>query len=109
MWVEYSKVPPIEYGKKMSTPESYPIAKINGIPKFTKVQLKQIEKWGQVRRISKEKFGISLSGIKVRKDEIVIDPEMLKSDVFYLFSYKNERYVARKTNNNIIEIYEVIE
>lgn len=56
-----------------------------------------------------EKFGISLEGIKVTEKEISIDPRKLKPNVFYLFSYKDEKYVARKSDNNVVEIYEVME
>ena len=53
-------------------------------------------------------FGISLLGISRGKEEISIDPKELKSKVFYLFSYKDEKYVARKVDKDIIEIYEVL-
>lgn len=56
-----------------------------------------------------KRFGISLEGIKVKKKEISIDPRKLKPNVFYLFSYKDEKYVARKSDNNVVEIYEVME
>jgi len=56
-----------------------------------------------------KKFGISLEGIKVNEKEISIDPRKLEPNVFYLFSYKDEKYVARKTDENVVEIYEVIE
>lgn len=54
-------------------------------------------------------FGISRFGIKVKKDEISIDPEKLNPNVFYLFSYKDEKYVTRKTDEGIVEVFEVIE
>ena len=42
-------------------------------------------------------------------DEIEIDPEQLESNVFYFISYKDEKYVARKTESGNIEIFEVVE
>jgi len=54
-------------------------------------------------------FGISLSGIKVKKEEFSIDPKRLEPNIFYLFSYKGKKYAARKSDNNVVEIYEVLE
>lgn len=56
-----------------------------------------------------KRFGISLAGIKAGKEEISIDPKKLEPNVFYLFSYKDEKYVARKSDDDVIEIYEVME
>jgi hypothetical protein len=57
----------------------------------------------------KPPIGISLAGISVKKEEIIIDPEELKQNVFYLFSLRDEKYVVRKLEGDVIEIYEVIE
>jgi len=50
-----------------------------------------------------------LAGIKVKREEISVDPKKLESNLFYLFSYQDEKYVARKTDEEVVEIYEVIE
>lgn len=65
------------------------------------------QKWEEAR-LEPKKFGISFAGIKVRKEEIFIDPTKLEQNVFYLFSYKDEKYVARKSDKDVVEIYEVI-
>jgi hypothetical protein len=48
-------------------------------------------------------------GISVKNDEIRIDLKELKPNVFYKFYYNNETYIAHKVNQNILEIYEVLE
>jgi len=55
-----------------------------------------------------ERFPIP-TGIVVKEEEITIDPKKLEPNIFYLFSYQNEKYVARKTEKGIVEIYEVTE
>lgn len=57
----------------------------------------------------KPTFGVSLTGIRVEKGEITIDPKELEQDIFYLFSYKDEKYVARKTHETTVEVYEVLD
>lgn len=42
-------------------------------------------------------------------DEIEIDAEQIESKVFYFVSYKDEKYVVRKTEAGSIEIFEVVE
>lgn len=54
-------------------------------------------------------FGISLIGISVRDEKITIDPRKLEPNIFHLFSYKDDKYVARKTDENTLEVYEVLE
>ena len=110
MWTEKSSIPSSDYERRAYLPKPYPLTKINGIPKFSK--RKQIfKKWEEIGRIlpEKKKFGISLLGIRVKKEEITIDPEKLKPNVFYLFSYIDEKYVTRKTDEGIVEVFEVVE
>jgi len=57
----------------------------------------------------KPTFGVSLTGIRVERGEITIDPKELDKDTFYLFSCKDEKYVARRTSESNLEIYEVLE
>lgn len=57
----------------------------------------------------KPQFGVSPIGISIKKEEMIIDPEKLERNIFYLFSFKDEKYVARKIEGDVLEIYEVIE
>lgn len=113
MWVEESAVLSERYEKAVTSRVSYPLIKINGISKFGERETKFRHKmWEGIRReIVQEKkiFGISMAGIRVERKEISIDPEKLRPNVFYLFSYEDEKYVARKINGDIVEIFEVIE
>ena len=92
--------------------------RLNGIPKYDKPKMlmRKPMRWSGKAELSsfrlqeeKKEFGISLTGIKAGKEEISIEPERLERNVFYLFSYHDEKYVARKSGKDIVEIYEVIE
>jgi hypothetical protein len=56
----------------------------------------------------KRAFGVS-SGIKIEKEEVSIDMDALEPNTFYLFTYEEDKYVARRTAEGLIEIFEVIE
>lgn len=117
MWAKQSTTVSREYdvAERLAEPFS---TRLNGIPKYDKPKMliwKPMKWGGKAELVSfrlreeKKEFGISLAGIKARKEEISIDPRKLESNVFYLFSYKDEKYVARKSDNDVVEIYEVIE
>lgn len=127
MWVEKSLFSSREYEKKVCLPKpytfisgyhratlqaKYPIPKSKQLYKRHEDIYKKFRDaqtiWEKAVQESK-KFGISLAGIRVKKEEISVDPKKLESNVFYLFSYKDEQYVARKTDEDVVEIYEVIE
>jgi hypothetical protein len=60
-------------------------------------------------QFERKTFGVSMSGIKSQREQVQIKPELLEKDVFYLFSHKQDKYVARKTDEDVVEIFEVIE
>jgi len=63
-----------------------------------------------ISKLRKEKKSmVSTTGIMVKDEQIRIDPRRLERNAFYLFSYKDEKYVARRTNEYIVEVYEVTE
>lgn len=110
MWAKMSETPSHVYKKNTHLPKPYSVTRINGIPKFSKPRW-IYPKWEQTRLgkvPERKKLGISLLGILPKGEEIVIDPKELESKVFYLFSYKDEKYVARKVDEDIVEIYEVL-
>lgn len=108
MWAGKSGTPSCVYEKNLRLPKRYSVPRINGIPKFTKPR-RITPKWEETRVPEKKRFGISLLGILPRKEGIIIDSKELESEVFYLFSYKDEKYVARRVDKDIVEIYEVLE
>jgi hypothetical protein len=59
-------------------------------------------------RIEKKRLPVS-TGITVKEEEITINPKKLEPDIFYLFYHKNEKYVARRIDRDVVEIYEVTE
>lgn len=118
MWMEKTIISSKTYEKttclttpyqvtKIARVDMYARPKINGIPKFSEL------KWTYTRwKVEKDfapKFGISPAGITIKMDEIKVNLEKLKPKIFYLFSYKDEKYVARKVDRDIVEIYEVLE
>jgi len=136
MWTEKSILPSRKYEKKAPSPKPYTF--LSGHHRLTRqvrcltLESKVLHKglihartvWerdlhpevlGYSRKKREEivpkpkKFGISLAGIKVKREEISVDPKKFEPKVFYLFSYKDEKYVARKTDEDVVEIYEVIE
>ena len=134
MWVEKPTFPSKEYEKRTPSTKSYTFisghsrSRVRCLTLESKAlrrRLKYVrtvwerdlhpEVLGYSRERWKEavpkpkKFGISLTGIKVKREEISVDPKKLEPKVFYLFSYKDEKYVACKTDEDVVEIYEVIE
>lgn len=100
------------YEKNLRLPRPYSVTRINGIPKFSRAKRIYTE-WEETKlgKVPEKKplFGISLLGILPRRGgSLIIDPKELESKVFYLFSYKDEKYVARKVDENIVEVYEVL-
>lgn len=45
----------------------------------------------------------------MKEEQITIDPKKLEPNTFYLFSCRDEKYVARRTDRDVVEIYEVTE
>jgi hypothetical protein len=117
MWTKQSVTVPEKYDVAERLTKPF-LPKSNGIPKYDKsatIGWKLLNWSGKIRItesvLSEEEkeFGISLSGIKAGKEEMSIDPKKLQPNIFYLFSFKDEKYVARKSDNDVVEIYEVLE
>ena len=109
MWTKKSRIHLSNYVETRLLFKPYSATEINGISKFSKTEQTH-QKWEKIGIFPEKKtFGISLAGISVEREEISIDPEKLESNVFYLFSYKDDKYVTRKTDEGIIEVYEVVE
>ena len=66
-------------------------------------------KFSKPPTLKKEIFGKSQKGISLIDNKIKIDPKELEPNVFHLFSYKKEKYMVRKTDEQIVELYEVQE
>lgn len=134
MWVEKVAHPSREYENEpcllkqhkvthgIVFPKTSPIYKIHGdifktgvnpfeicTSKRLPISWKAMYESSEKRTPERKTFGISLGGIKTQKEEMSIDPQKLEPNVFYLFSYKDEKYVARKSDEDVVEIYEVIE
>lgn len=113
MWREKSQVHS-NYTKvvgRTAISEKYQPIRINGISKFTETR-RMHALWEEVEATKRPKrgiFGVSLLGIRAERKELSVNPQLLESNVFYLFSYENERYIARKNDDSVVEIFEVIE